>query len=72
MLGFKPLSTNFTRPLSPNSAKDMLKQASKLEAGQINRSFKLRGYDYSGFGSRFSSSSKAAAGFFSLYKIAYA
>ena len=71
MLGFKSLSTNFTRPLSPNSAKDMLKQASRLEAGQINRSFKLRGYDCSGFGSRFSSSSKATAGFFCLYKIEY-
>ncbi len=35
MLGFKSLSTNYTRPLSPNSAKDMLKQASndcRLEA----------------------------------------
>src|SRR6476661_2281610 len=71
MLEFKSLSTNYTQPLSPNSAKDMLKEASKLETGQINRSFKLRGYDYSGLGSRFSSSSKATAGFFSLCKIAY-
>ena len=70
MLGFKSLSTNFTPPLSPNSAKDMLKQA-KLETGQINQCFKVRGCDYSGFGSRFSSSSKATAGFFCLYKIEY-
>ena len=68
MLGFKFLSTNYTRLLSPNSAKDMVKQASRLEAGQIN---KLRGYACSGFGSRFSSSSKATAGCFCLYKIEY-
>lgn len=64
MLGFKHLSTNYIRPSSPNSAKDIVKQASKLDVGQINRSFKLRGYTCSGFGSRFSSSSKATAGFF--------
>lgn len=63
MLGFKSLSANYTRSLSPNSAKDMVKRASKLD-GQINRCFKLRGYACSGFGSRFSSSSKATAGFF--------
>ena len=71
MLGFKSLSTNYTRLLSPNFAKDTMKQASKLEVGRINRPFKLRVYACSGFGSRFSSSSKATAGFFSLYKIAY-
>jgi hypothetical protein len=69
MPGFKYLNTNYTRPLSSNSVKDIMKQASKLEAGQINR--KLRGYACSGFGSRFNSSSRATAGFFCLYKIAY-
>ena len=71
MLGFNSLSTNYTRLLSPNSAKGIVKQASKLELGQINRSFKLHRYACSGFGSRFSSSSKATAGFFCLYKIEY-
>ena len=71
MLGFKSLSTNYIRPLSPNSAKDIMKQASMLEVGEINSLFKLHGYACSGFGSRFNSSSKATAGFFCLYKIEY-
>ena len=71
MLGFNYLSTNYTLPLSPNSAKDTVKQASQLELGQINRSFRLHGYACSGFGSRFRSSSKATAGFFCLFKIEY-
>jgi len=31
------LNTSYTRPLSLNFAKDMMKQATKLEAGQIKR-----------------------------------
>ena len=64
MRGFKLLNTSYTRPLSLNFAEDMMKQPSKLEAGQIKRSCNLGGHACSGFGSRFSSSSKATAGFF--------
>ena len=70
MLGSNSLSTNFTRPLLLNFAKDMMPQPSKL-AAEDDRCVKLRTYACSGLGSRFSNSSKAIAGFFSSYRIEY-